>query len=487
MPRSWAGVFLLLLLGYGIFIGMNFSDVAGGADSSGYFNSARLLAKGRLTADYRPIPEIGEIAAYCEPLGFAWSPRKDCYVPVYPVGLPLYLAASSFVGGWTWGPLVACTAAAVAAVFLCFLCGRELGISRFLAAAGAASLAVSPMFLSASSQPMSDALATTMCLAAIWAALRSRRSAGLGWGVACGAMLGMAVLVRPSNAILLPAILILIWKRRGILGAFLGGLPFALGLGAYQYYLYGNPMRSGYGDNSIFFGTKYFVPTIVHYGIWMPQLLPITGLALLLAFFLPWRSRRREIAALFVGFASFILFHSIYSYSHETWWYLRFILPAFPALVLLAMLGLEGWLRWIGGDARSWLIPVAAAAVVLLGLGSSLFLGGKLHPLATESVDRQYIDVCSWAKANLPADSLVICMQASGAVFYYTDFPILRWDFFKTRTNYETCAARLRASGRPLVAIMMEVEAERVMREIMADRWRQLAKIGSFTVWRLEP
>ena len=47
----WIGV--IVLAAYGFFLARNSSNVAGGADSSGYLNSARLLASGSLAADLR--------------------------------------------------------------------------------------------------------------------------------------------------------------------------------------------------------------------------------------------------------------------------------------------------------------------------------------------------------------------------------------------------------------------------------------------------
>ena len=47
----WVGG--IALAGYATFLALNFSNVAAGADSSGYLNSARLLASGQLTAPLR--------------------------------------------------------------------------------------------------------------------------------------------------------------------------------------------------------------------------------------------------------------------------------------------------------------------------------------------------------------------------------------------------------------------------------------------------
>src|SRR5207247_606421 len=95
-----------------------------------------------------------------------------------------------------------------------------------LAAAGAAVLGGCPIFVFTSIQPLSDTLATTWTLASVFTALRARRHAG--WAVACGAAFSVAVLVRSTNAVLLPALVVFLgldWPR---LARFVvGGIPGA--------------------------------------------------------------------------------------------------------------------------------------------------------------------------------------------------------------------------------------------------------------------
>jgi hypothetical protein len=97
-----------------------------------------------------------------------------------------------------------------------------------------------------------------------------------------------------------------------------------------------------------------------------------------------------------------------------------------------------------------------------------------------------YADVCGWANANCPPDSVILCMQGSGAVFFYTRFPILRWDNVKPE-EFAEHARRLRAAGRPVYALIEEWEQERAFRDHVVERWEQVTAIGGFRVWRLAP
>lgn len=485
LTRAWKRFALLALLGYGVFLALHFSLVAGGADSSGYLNSARALAEGRLVDPLRVVPEMQGRTWLFVPMGYWSEDGRDVAVPTYPVGLPLLFAASSLVGGWIWGPLLLCVTGAVLAVWLCYACARECGVAVPLAAAGAVSLALSTLFLFSALQPMSDMLATTFCLGAVWAALRARRSGAPWWAVACGAIFGFGVLVRPSNIVLLPALVVLLWQWRRWWWAALGGLPLAALLAWYQNELYGHPLRSGYGSIHAMFHLELFGRTVAHYAAWMPKLLPLVVLLVPAAFFLPWRRRAGEIAGLLAWVLALFTFYAFYFCTHESWWYLRFVLPAFPALVLLVLLGLDG----AAGRFPAWAQRLRWAAALALGvaaLGFSLGQNRARGIFAAQADEWAYVEACAWANANCPPGSLIACMQASGAVFYYTRFPILRWDNVKPG-EFAVYTARLRAAGRPVYALIQGWEEERAFRDHIPESWEQVATIGGFRVWRLAP
>ena len=58
-PRLLLWIGCVALAWYAGLLAWNSSSVAGGADSSGYLNSARLLATGKLTTELRTPPEFG--------------------------------------------------------------------------------------------------------------------------------------------------------------------------------------------------------------------------------------------------------------------------------------------------------------------------------------------------------------------------------------------------------------------------------------------
>jgi hypothetical protein len=481
VPRTlvWAAVGALLV--YGIFLAGQTSVAAGGADSSGYLNSAKLLAAGRLTAPLRTVPEFGDAArAHATPLGFVATREVGRIAPSYPVGLPLHLAAAGLVVGWDWAPLVVSVGGALAAMVLCYLVGRELALSPVLAAAGTVVLGAFPVFIFIAIQPLSDVLATTWCLAAVWLALRSRRAAD--WAVACGAAFAIAVLVRPTNALLLPALVLLLWGWRRWLNAALGGLPGALWLAYYNHALYGHPLASGYGGVTL--ESAWFVPTAVHFARWMALLLPAVVLVLPLAALRDWRDRRRNLAALAVWFGTFAVFYALYDVSHESWWCLRFLLPAVPALILGAMLGVDALAR--SGVGRRWRHggAIAGGGLALWAVADSVFWTRDLHVFLTKRYELDYADSCRWARDHLPPNAIVACMAASGAIYYYTGLPVLRWDQISAE-DFARYAPAAAAAGRPIYALLFAVEREEALQRRMPGRWEKLADFRGAAIWRL--
>src|SRR2546429_4886039 len=80
----WGGI---ALAGYAVFLAWNFSPVAAGADSSGYLNSARLLASGQIAMEMRTPPEFGPqenlFRAQFQPHGFTPFEGRRKLSPTY--------------------------------------------------------------------------------------------------------------------------------------------------------------------------------------------------------------------------------------------------------------------------------------------------------------------------------------------------------------------------------------------------------------------
>src|SRR5687768_16954829 len=101
-PMPWRRWLLAIaLLSYLSFLSKHNASVVGGADSSGYFNFARMLNTGRLSIEVEPLIETKLDASWVPvfaPSGFRPAPHGRAIVPTYPVGFPLHLAAFAQIG-----------------------------------------------------------------------------------------------------------------------------------------------------------------------------------------------------------------------------------------------------------------------------------------------------------------------------------------------------------------------------------------------------
>ena len=487
--RAFAVALCALLAGYGVWLGMRAVVVAGGADSSGYLNSARLLAAGQAFTPLQVPAEFGGPGAvppiHFTPVGFfPRSGHPADLAPTYPSGLPLQFAAAARLFGWSAGPLLVMVAAALGAIALTYLLARELGVAPALAATGAALLAVNPVFVFTSLQPLSDTVATTWVLAAAWSALRARRHRG--WACAAGVAFAVAVLVRPTNLLLAPAVGLLVgpeWRRLLLFVA--GGLPGAAWLAGYQHFLYGHALASGYGDILAAFGWQYGAPTARHFGTWLTRLLPPVLLALPLVALVHPATRGRSAVALVLGAATLIGCYLFYEVSHEVWWCLRFILPALPLLLVAGLLGVEALAQ---GAGRRWprgFRPVAALVLLLWGLGAAGFWHRRLEPLQVRPQELAYASGAAAAREHFPPGALVVSLAFSGNLLFHTGHPVLRWDQVSPEefARYAHLAAD---AGRPVRALLFEAEREAAFRRCPGP-WREVTRRGTVGLWELGP
>lgn len=480
-------ILIVLALGaYGLLLAQNMGVYAGGSDSSGYLNHARLLASGHLHTPGRVLPELNRgpipFSVYA-PLGFKVASDGHSFVPTYPAGLSLMIMAVAPLVGWAQAGNVILWLHGIAGALVAYAAARAFGLSRRASVIGTVMIAGSPLYLLMSLQAMSDVPALVWTTAAIAAAWTSRSKTA--WAFGAGALYAMAVLVRPTDALALVPIAIALgfsWRRWLAFG--LGGIPGAIFFCLHSHAAYGKYFTTGYGD-SAGLEKEWIVLTLKHYARWLPVILTPVVVAFL---GLPWifRQKRREVALLVAWFAIFAGFYAMYSCTHETWWYLRFLLPAAPALALGALLVLQTLTEERLSGRRA---TIAAVATMLCVGGSQLFWVTWLKPLNAGTGERVYLETTSWAREHLPANAAVAVMQQSGAFTYYTDFAILRYDELHG-TDFARIAAALSTSGRPLYAVLVpfEVSQEHALTEHMpVGSWDKVGTVRDVTIWKWSP
>ena len=145
---------------------------------------------------------------------------------------------------WDGAALTASLLVASAALFV-FLTARRL-VRPAPALLVAIAFALGSCAWPVSSQALWQHPAATFCLSlGAWFLVRSEtRRGAAAW---CGAAFGMAVLCRPTTAVvvLCAGVYLLLVDRRRCAAYVLGGLPFAAALAAYHSFYFGNPLVFG--------------------------------------------------------------------------------------------------------------------------------------------------------------------------------------------------------------------------------------------------
>lgn len=476
--RILGGLLLLGAVAYAIFLYCHGSPIAGGSDSSGYLNSARLLEQHRFFADVRVPAGHGHadfsLGAF-QPLGFVVDAKLPRMVPTYPLGLPLHLLAAAKLVGWDRAALIVNVFVALGSGGVLWLLARHFDFSRSWAAFAVVWLWLSPQMIFCALQPMSDTPALFWSLVVLYSAIRSRE--GSAWCFGCGMALSMAVLVRPTDALLIIPVLFGIGFRPvAWLWLILGGLPGAAFLGFYNHRVYGAIFATGYGDVASAFELRFFARSFGNICRWVPDLLsPLICLGLALPFLKRTWSRDAVILAAWTGLL--VAFYSFYFHTGEFWWYLRFILPVFPFLIL----GAIAVLRESPAPASRWR-KALLLALVAFPLFWEVRLNRRLHPVGIAGDEQTYGLSSAWARENLPASSVIVCFQVSGAFFYYTDFLLVRWDQIE-KDFIPPLLKVLHDQHRPVYAVLYEFETKDALAKFGGE-WDKINTVGKSAIWR---
>jgi len=498
MKWSWRTIVFIAsataaLAGYFALLVSHLASVAGGTDSSGYLNAGRGFAAGRIVHD---IPILRDLAldnshtVMFTPLGFVGGRKPGTMVPAYPPGLPLHNALIARLTGSESAPFLISPLAAIAAILLLYALSRELGLSRLSACCAGVIFAICPTTIFQAVQPMSDVLASAYALLAILGAVRSRRSDA--WAFAAGAAFGIGVMVRPTNIlVLIPLLIALGLKPRKLLLLALGALPFAIVTMGINEIAFGDPFKTGYGSFREMLEVRNFPVRFRHYLYWISALMSFVvmpgGLLVVFLRRIPLRVR----AMLTGWFLAFFIFYAFYG-PYETWWYTRFLLPAIPSLIVGVLLVLESLEQWwrdrrVEVRVRGWRLRVPNG--LLAALATSLVVATGLHHITTKAIlgigqgERVYIEATELVNRRVPTRSIVVAMQLSGALFYYSNRTALRWDFVEP-DQFASLAAHAFNERYEWYALLSDFEEKDFLRRL-PGAWRPVATARHMRLWKL--
>jgi len=467
----------ILLLAYGVMLFAHLDDVAGGSDSSGYLNEARMIASGKTSERIKPLDFFrldDSLADLFTPLGYDVTPvAKRVMVPTYPAGLPLHMALAMFVNE-KHAPFYVTPIAAIVSLVLIALLANELSEWRTPSSAGAATAALTrgradeasappsigiaaaimlascPVFIFHSIQPVSDVLATMWAIASIYAAVKQRPAIA-------GAALAIAIWVRPTSVLLAPALLAALPRnKRAYIQTAIAGAIVLAPLLIWNTKLYGGPFRTGYGSFTDMLALHYFPTRAIHYLKWTGVML--TPFAILGAFTKRW--------LLALWWWPFFLFYCFFE-SYNDWTYTRFLLPAYPALIIATLL--------VAQRISPRALPLI---IVITALAFGFYFTKHRGVLQINKLESQYIAGVQ-RSSSIPADALVIAMQMSGARKYYLDDESLRWEWLDADR-----VAQIEQHVRPdrWYAVLFPFEVDEVRKRVPGE-WVKIDEYRDITIW----
>ena len=401
------------------------TDAAGGSDSSCYLNEARLFSH-FTTHIEQPLASVApwpRAAWTFTPAGHLPSPsHANAIVPMCPPGLPIVMAPMR----WIHAELIVVPLFGALAVWLMFVLGRHIA-DEPTGAASAVLLACSPIFLYQIVQPMTDVPAAAWWLLVVVLAIGDEPRP-----FAAGLAASMAILTRPN---LLPLALVVgvYLANRSVLRFFAGLIPGGVVLALLNWRMYGSPVASGYGSAGDLFQLANAAPNLDRYVRWLSQThTPILALAFAAPFVVARRAEAWVALALAVGTVLLYLPYRVF----DDWWYIRFLLPAMPFLIVLSVATISRIAEAIGGAARTsrGAAPSSALSTVVLIVTASVLgvwwvgIARQRHAFDLRAWERHFVDAGRFARDKLPPNAAVVTVKHSGSVHYYSQRPTIAWD-----------------------------------------------------------
>lgn len=379
-------------------------------------------------------------------------------LPIYywPAGYPLLVALALPLAGWgSAGGQAVSIIAGSGAAGLTYSLSRELLAQapggRTAALVAGLAVALSGAALRAGLVVMSDALALACCAAAPWALARYARTGRGGWLVAAALALAWAIITRwVCGLLVLPLLAFVLIAARsndhgrgmgrtvalssfvfrpGWLAAFAVGalvvVPQVIASAAtpaaltrhqwVETWSVANVWRRDF--TTVDGAQHYSLPVAVFYLAQMawPSFLA-TPLALLALPGAIWLARERSWAALaLLGGWPLTLWLFLIGIPYQN---ARFVLPALPALAVLAGLGFA----WAYAAAVSWRRRALAAGLALALAGGLAWGLRDYHRLVADK-DEQ-LALVGWVRGRLPADGTLLTFGATLSLQHYTAYDV---------------------------------------------------------------
>jgi hypothetical protein len=478
-----------VLLAAVLYVGLRWGTFAvGGSDSYCYVHQAERWAfafdraQGRVRLQVpeplaleAPWPDASLTFA---PAGHIPSPTvRGATVPICPAGLSIVMAPFLALGG-VGAVFLVVPLFGVLLVWSTYVAGSRFGARIGLASA--ALVACSPIVLFQLVQPMSDVPAAALWMAAVAAAAGTRRGHGLRAGLASAA----AIVMRPNLAPLAIPIAVFLalrpertWSERvrAALSYVVAVAPGPIAVALIQQAFYGSPLSSGYGSLEALFSQDHLVPNTLRYASWMTAAhTPVWLLAAAAPLLLPGHLTALLVSMVLVNVACYLPYAVF-----DDWWYLRFLLPAVPLVLILVVACVDSIWRRITRRNAAVAVAVAAAILAVVFVSEARRRDAfRLHRL-----EARYERAGTYVNRRLPPNAVVITSWESGSVRFYGRRATLVWDSLDPAW-LDRAVGFLRARGLEPY-LLFETREEPVFRQRFAGSrlaaldWPPMAEVAS--------
>jgi hypothetical protein len=431
-----AAIALVAACGLATFALVRGTWAVGGSDSSCYAVMADALARGQvqpafLLAERAPWPDATRAFA---PGGFIPSPvRAAAASPICAPGFSLLMVPFRWLAGAD-GIFLVTPLAAGLLVWWTFVAARHLA-GGAAGALAAIVVATSPIVLFQAVQPMNDITTAALWVGVIAAA---GRPASSRWWL-LGALTGLALLVRPNLAPLAAIVGVWVLATSRSLAATIrfsaAAAPGAIVMAAFNWILYGSPFRVGYGSAADLFSTSYVTTNVVQYGRAAFETLTPLPLLALAAPVLVARERR-PLVWLSLGVAGVTIAIYLLYRPFDEWWYLRFLLPAVVAAVVLSSAAIA---LLVG---RPLGIGALAAGLAIFGVNGAV----ARHATDLQRIEGRFRHSGHAVRDRLPPNAVLFTVWQSGTVRYHAQREAILWDALDPAV-FDTAVAWVREQG----------------------------------------
>ncbi|MCU0286393.1 MAG: hypothetical protein MUF15_08330 [Acidobacteria bacterium] len=403
----WSVSALLTVFIFSIYASFN-QRYVGASDWYGYYQQAQLLKNGQVCLDTKlPAAKYPAVA----PLSF--YAVKGKILGQYPPGFPFLMAIAGFAGlEFYVNPFLGVLSVILMFLTVCTLTGND----KWTAGLFALLWAFFPLTLYGSTYVMSDLPAAFFILLAFYFFKIKK------W-IPSALSLAFSLAVRPSNVLFCLVFLPYLWhelkpnqRRQYILWFVTASALY----GIYNWLVYGLPWKTGYMDFAQNLSTAIFKRNLVYYSreIWVQ----FTLLFLLLVIFALWKKEKHAFFLL-AWFLVFFIFYCFWAPFFDVWWWLRFLLPGFPALFILAALGFKRLI--LAFHMRDSILKHVFATILIVTILATgiyfIYRGTHYSELWAKGKGKLFYVISKKIAAKITPDSLVGCCEFSGPLRLYSN------------------------------------------------------------------